>query len=146
MSTQSIFRVVAASELDATRDVFVCVCNDDNTKGNAGRTTYGVRFPVRSSCTMGADDRRIRVQLVPGMTHVIQKEGARELKRLLLQPASCLMWPTKSGFTTTHVGQGAGASSRTRTSTRCLCVTRPHCNKSHWGLWATRTSNMRARV
>lgn len=87
MSAQSIFRVVMASELDVSRDVFVCVCNDDNAKGNAGRTSYGLRFPVRSSCTIGADDRRIRIQLVPGMNHVVQKEGARELKRMLLQPA-----------------------------------------------------------
>ena len=92
MSSQSIFCVVLASELDVTRDVFVCVCNEDNAKGGAaaGRTSYGVRFPVRSSCTLGADDRRIRIQLVPGMTHVVQKDGARELKRMLLQTASCL--------------------------------------------------------
>ena len=90
MSSQSIFHVVDAAQLDVSRDIFICLSNDvDATKGNAnpGRTSYGVRFPVRSSCTMTADDRRIRVQLVPGMTNVVQKEGARELRRLLLRSA-----------------------------------------------------------
>ena len=91
MSSQSIFRVVEAAQLDVSQDIFICLSNEiDNTKGNnnaAGRTSYGVRFPVRSSCTMSADDRRIRVQLVPGMTNVVPKEGARELRRLLLRSA-----------------------------------------------------------
>lgn len=86
MSNHSLFRVIDAAALDVTHDVFICLPTEggDNAKGNAGRPAYH-RFPIRSSCTMGNNDRRINIQVVPGTKNIVQKDGAKELKRLMLQ-------------------------------------------------------------
>lgn len=85
MSNTSIFRVIDAAALDVARDVFICLpVEGENTKGSAGRPAYH-RFPIRSSCTVGNNDRRIVIQLVPGTKCIVQKDGAKELKRMLLR-------------------------------------------------------------
>jgi hypothetical protein len=90
MSNHSIFRVIDAAALDVTHDVFICLpIEGGDTKGNSGRPAYH-RFPIRSSCTMGNNDRRISIHMVPGTKYIVQKDGAKELKRLLLHSGLCV--------------------------------------------------------
>jgi hypothetical protein len=74
----NMFHVVPVEDLNAERDVFVGVPVETTNK----QTFH--RVPIRSSCTESIDeDRRLRVQMVPGSSCVVQ--SCQGLRRLLLK-------------------------------------------------------------
>jgi hypothetical protein len=73
-----MFHVVAASELNAERDVYVGLPMESTNK----QTFH--RIPIRSSCTESdVGDRRWSVKLVPGHPNVVQ--STQGLRRLLIK-------------------------------------------------------------
>ena len=78
MAANTMFTVVAASELQAERDVLVGLPVENTTK----QTFH--RIPIRSSNTQSATgDRRLQVKMVASQTHVVQ--SIQGLQRLLIK-------------------------------------------------------------